>query len=218
MNSTIITSYFRNKSFVDAQTEFIQKFNRNFPEELPPADIPAIFRCTELTKIDFEEKEIELNFQDWPTALVADGASVNPKAGQILTEKLGLVSPTTRCSGHAASGCIKRMAASKTMQVDAVVTFASGLKPILKHFKNSGKSSSALNEALEIMEMKPMKAMTWCPTRMGNLLTSSSRAVAILFPICDQEGRSSLFFVTNFHDLAPLNGRLGKNVHGKVST
>ena len=71
------------------------------------------------------------------------------------------------------------------MQVEAVVTLSSGLKPILKHFKNSGKSSSVLNEALEIMDMKPMKAMTWCPTRMGNILTSSSRAVAILFLICD---------------------------------
>lgn len=175
----------RDKSFVDAQTEFYKHFNHNFPEEIPPSNIPSIFKCTKVTKVDFQTKEIELEFQDWPTALVADGASVNPKAGQILTEKLGLVSPTTRCSGHAASGCIKRMATSKTMQVDAVVTFASGLKPILKHFKSSGKSSSALNEALEIMEMKPMKAMTWCPTRMGNILTSSSRAVEILFPICD---------------------------------
>ena len=136
-------------------------------------------------KCDFEKKEIEIIFDCWPTALVGDGASINPKAGKILTENYGLLSPTTRCSGHAASGSIKRMATSKTMQVDAVVTFATGLKPVLKHFKLSGKSSSALNDALEVMEMKPLKAMFWCPTRMANILTASKRAVEILFPICD---------------------------------
>jgi len=115
-------------------------FKSKFPDEIPPSNIPRIFRCTKLANIDFDKYEIELHFDHWPTALVADGASVNPKAGQILTEKF------------AASGCIKRMTTSKTMQVDAMVTFAAGLKPILKHFKLSGKSSSALNDALEIME------------------------------------------------------------------
>ena len=71
------------------------------------------------------------------------------------------------------------------MSVPEVVTFASGIKPILKHFKLSGKSSALLQQCLEIMDMKPFKLMTWCPTRMANLLECSARTVKILFPICD---------------------------------
>lgn len=70
-------------------------------------------------------------------------------------------------------------------QVDAVVTFAAGLKPVLKHFQMSGKSSFILNDALLIMEMKSLKAITWCPTRMANILTASKRTVEILFPLSD---------------------------------
>ena len=66
-----------------------------------------------------------------------------------------------------------------------MVTFAAGLKPVLKHFKKSGKSSTLLNNALAIMEMKPLKAVTWCPTRMANILTASERIVKILFPLSD---------------------------------
>ena len=33
--------------------------------------------------------------------------------------------------------------------------------------------------------MKPFKLMTWCPTRMANLLECSAQTVKILFPICD---------------------------------
>ena len=170
---------------MDAQTEIIRKHTENFPEVIPPSDIPEIFKCSKMTDCDFEEKKIEINFEMWPTALVADGASVNPKAGKILAEKLGLLSPSTRCSVHAATGSLKRASTSKTMQVDELVTFAAGIKPVLKHFKKSGKSSSLLNDALEIMDLKPMKAMVWCPTRMANLLTASKRTSQILFPLCD---------------------------------
>ena len=71
------------------------------------------------------------------------------------------------------------------MSVPEVVTFPSGIKPILKHFKLSGKGSALLQQCLEIMDMKPFKLMTWCPTQMANLLECSTRTVKILFPICE---------------------------------
>lgn len=83
------------------------------------------------------------------------------------------------------SGSIRRPTTSKTMCVDEVVTSAVGLKPILKHFKLSGENSTLLNKALEIQDAKQFKLMTWCPTRMCNLLQCSSRTVAILFPLCN---------------------------------
>ena len=89
---------------------------------------------------------------------------------------------------------------SRTSCVPEVVTFASGIKPILKHFKLSGKSSALLQQCLEIMAMKAFKLMTWCPARMANLLECSARTVKILFPICDmlattgvKEGEASYF-------------------------
>ena len=90
-----------------------------------------------------------------------------------------------RCSTHAGSGSIKRMSSSKTMSVPEVVTFAEGLRLILRHFKLSGKSTSLLNDTLEIMEMKPIRLMIWCPTRMANLLDSCSCTVEMLVPLCD---------------------------------
>ena len=78
------------------------------------------------------------------------------------------------------------------MSVPEVVTFASGMTPILKHFKLSGKSSALLQQCLEIMDMKPFKLMTWCPTRMANLLECSARTLKILFLICVMLARTGV--------------------------
>ena len=67
-------------------------------------------------------------------ALVGDGCAVNKYAGDSLAISHGFLSPTTRCSAYAASGPLKRMASSKIMCVEEVVTFASGIRPILRHF------------------------------------------------------------------------------------
>ena len=66
-----------------------------------------------------------LIFDNWPVALVCDGCAVNKSTGNSLAANYGLLSPTTHCSAHAASGSIKRIASSKTMRVEEVVTFAS---------------------------------------------------------------------------------------------
>ena len=103
-------------------------------------------------------------FESWPFALIGDECSVNKKAGKILTSDIGLLLPTTRCSAYAASDTIHQITTSKTMSIPEVVTFTSGIKPILKHFQLSGKSSALLQQCLEIMDMKPFKLMTWCAT------------------------------------------------------
>ena len=77
------------------------------------------------------------------------------------------------------------MSKSETYSVEEVKTFVEHLRPILRHYQQSGKSTSVLNEALEAMDMKPVHKMTWCPTRMSNLLTCSAQTVESLFPICD---------------------------------
>ena len=146
-----------------------------------------LFKFCTLDAVDFQEKKNQL-FQNWPLALVGDGCSINRKAGEVLTKQIGLLPPMTRCSAHSASGSIKWMS-SQTMSVLKVVRFAEALQPILRNFTLSGKNSSMLNDALEIMEMKPIKLMTWCPTRMANVLDCCLHAVNILVPLCDTLGR-----------------------------
>ena len=108
---------FRDPSFNSAVSEFIRLFELKFPDTIAPSDLPVIFKCTEIESCDFENKNIELRFDEWPVALVGDGCSVNSKAGETLLHWFGLIAPTTRCSGHAASGSIRRLTTSKTMQV-----------------------------------------------------------------------------------------------------
>ena len=171
-------------SFEDARITFLRQYETHFPDSIAPS-VPSIFGCCLLSSVDFETKNIQLVFENWPVALVADGCRTNITAGEYLVTHYGMMAPTTRCSAHAASGSIKRMSSSKTMCVDEVVTFATGLRPVLHHFQLSGKSTALLNEALAAMEMKQVHLFTWCPTRMANLLEASSRAVELLFPLCD---------------------------------
>ena len=174
-----------------AEKEFLKSYEDEYPNEIAPTP-PGIFKCTILEDIDFLNKEINLLFENWPVAFVGDGCGVNPLAGERMTRLYGFLTPTTRCSGHAASGSIKRLTSSKTMCVDEAVTFAKGVKPILKHFKNSGKSTATLNASLEIMEMKNIKLMMWCPTRMANIIDCSMHTVSILFPLCDMLATSGV--------------------------
>ena len=55
----------------------------------------------------------------------------------------------------------------------------------MKHFKLSGKSTCALNDALEVLGMKKMHKMSSCPTKMVYLLSACSQAVAVLVPVCN---------------------------------
>ena len=146
---------------------------------------PDYFKCCTVINIDYDMKKIDLLFQNWPVCIAADGCSTNVASVEFLVDKIGLLSPNTRCSAHAAHGSARRLATSKTMSVQEVVEYAINLRPVLKHFKNSGKSLSLLNDALQLLEMKKSKALTWCPTRMGYLLVSSKRSAELLVPLAD---------------------------------
>ena len=138
-----------------------------------PLSPPEYFKCCTIINQDNDTRKLDLLFVHWPVCITADGCKTNLAAVELLVLKIGILSPGTRCSAHAAHGSMRRLASSKTMSVPEVVEFATNIRPVLKHFKNNGKSLSLLNDALKILEMKTMKALTWCPTRMGYLLTSS---------------------------------------------
>ena len=100
--------------------------------------------------------------------------------------------------------------------------FIPTLKAILRHFQLSGKSTALLNEALEMMDMKTIHMMTYCPTRMSYLLTASTQIVNLLVLLCDilataniREEERSLFLSPKgmilVHLLADLKNIFFKN-------
>ena len=125
---------------------------------------PEYFKCCTVINIDYDVQKIDLLFNNWPVCIAADGCATNSAAVEMLVNKIGLLSPSTRCSAHAAHGSARCLATSKTMSVQEVVEYATKLRPVLKHFKNSGKSLCLLNDTLKLLEMKQIKALTWCPT------------------------------------------------------
>ena len=49
----------------------------------------------------------------------------------------------------------------------------------------SGKSICALNEIIDVMGMKKVHMMSFCPTRMVYLLTTAAHSVKLLVPLCN---------------------------------
>ena len=71
------------------------------------------------------------------------------------------------------------------MNVPEITEFVPFFRTMLRHFQLSGKSTSLLNDALEVLEMKSIHMMTFCPTRMCYLLSACAQVVNLLVPSCD---------------------------------
>ena len=96
---------------------------------------PEYFKCCTVINIDYDVRKMELLFDNWPVCIAADGCATNSAAVEVLVNKIGLLSPGTRCSAHAAHGSARRLTTSKTMSTQEVVEYATNLRPALKHFK-----------------------------------------------------------------------------------
>ena len=49
----------------------------------------------------------------------------------------------------------------------------------------SGKSTCALNEIIDVMGMKKVHMISFCPTRMAYILTAAAHSVKLLVPLCN---------------------------------
>ena len=157
-------------------------------QTIEPTDFPKppkYFEVCTLLHFSVESKVINLCMMFWPVAIVADGCSTNSCASGKLVSRYGFVSPSMRCSSHAADGSLKRLANSKTMNVEEVTEFLPFFRKIMKHFSLSGKSTSALNEDLTVLGMKKVHIMSYCQTRMAYLLSACSLAIDVLVSICN---------------------------------
>ena len=151
------------------------------PDQFPRP--PQFFEVCKLLHFDSAVHIINLEMPYWPLAVTADGCSTNVAAGDKPLERLGLFSPNMRCGSHAADGSLKRLANSKTMNVPEVSEWLVYFRKVMKHFKLSGKSTSGLNDLLEIMGLKKVHMMSFCPTRMSYLLSACAQSVDLLVPL-----------------------------------
>lgn len=165
-----------------------QEVSRYLLNELDASEFPQppeYFKVCRLLDWDSELKLINLEVICCPVIFSADGCSTNTKAGKDMVSKFGFVCASLRCTVHAADGSLKRLASSKTRSVEAVVQFVGCFRKVMKHFQASGKSTAALNVVLDILNMKKVHMVTFCPTRMAYLLTACAQAVALLSPLSD---------------------------------
>ena len=69
-----------------------------------------------------------------------------------------------RCSAHAADGTLKRLAMSKTINVDEVTTFCECIRTVIKHSQCSVKDKEICDTRLVILELREIHPMSWCAT------------------------------------------------------
>ena len=108
---------------------------------------PQYFKCCKLVHID--DKKIQLEIEDWPVGIMADGCATNIALSNQLTEYLGFLSSSICCVVHATDGSVKQMTNSKTMNFPDLSEFIPTLKAILCHFQLSGKNTALLNEDMK---------------------------------------------------------------------
>ena len=85
------------------------------------SNLPTILKLGRLMKgyLDEDNFHVLMN-ANLPCGDCGDGVGVNEKAARIMCEIYGLPIPSYRCSAHSADGTWKRIARSKTMNVEQV--------------------------------------------------------------------------------------------------
>ena len=107
---------------------------------------------------------------------MADGFPTNSYALNKISENLGLLSPSVRCISHAANGTTKWMVNSRSINVPEISKFLPPYQTIC-NFQISGKNLALLNEAMDVLEIKPLHLMIFCLTQMSYLVTTAAQSV-----------------------------------------
>ena len=78
----------------------------------PTALPPQYFKSCKL--VSLKNNVIQLEMNQWPVIIMADGCAPNVATGNQLSNYLGILSPNLRCVVHLADEAITRIAKSKT--------------------------------------------------------------------------------------------------------
>ena len=99
---------------------------------------------------------------------------------KIVTNLLGLLSPSLHCTVHASDGFIEKLTNSKSNERSRGIRVSSC--PLIYL---SEKSKVKLNNALEGLNMKTIHMMSFFPTKMSYIFIGCKQAVADLVPLFD---------------------------------
>ena len=86
----------------------------------------------------------------------------------------GLCTAEYHCLAHAASGIIKRPSTSKTMNVSEVTVHYACILMVVKHFETKVKNKELLDDAMKILEVKPLHLTSSCKTGMEHFLKAKA--------------------------------------------
>lgn len=171
---------------ISACSEAPKKLQRlSMIDDLSVSNALHVFKSRSLENLDPNKNIVEIVVPDWPVNLMADGCSTNICASREISEQLGILSSSIRCTSHAAIGTIKRISISQARNVPQITEFLPIFCTVMHHFQLCRKSLALLNEALQVLDMKEIHLMTFCSTCMAYLLTVCSQVVHLLLPICD---------------------------------
>ena len=127
-----------------------------------------------------------------------------------MKELYGTESPGFRCAAYAAHSSLKRIAKSEAIGVEKAKSFYNTLRSVVHFFQYSVRGKEALDQAIEIVEMrKGVHLISWCATRMTHLLPACEKANDLLVPLyntidsCNikQEERDRFFHLENIYIL-----------------
>ena len=135
--------------------EMIQShFARSAGEEPNSPMPPTYFKLGQLYEINEDKQGIHITLGN--SMLVVNtghGVAVNKRAARILLNLYGIKSPDFHCVAHIASGVVKHMTTSKTMNVPEITILYDTLRTVIKHFEASIKNKEILDQALENLQL-----------------------------------------------------------------
>ena len=93
-----------------------------------------LFKLGSLENLDSNKKIVEIVVPNWPVKLMTDGCATNVCASRNISQQLGLLSPSVRCSSHTAAGTIKRISTSKIRNVSQITEFLPTFCTVMRFF------------------------------------------------------------------------------------
>ena len=116
--------------------------------------LPTHFKLGQSYEINEDKQAIHITLgNSMPVVNTGHGVAVNKKAARILLNLYGIKSPDFHCATHIASGVVKHMTTSKTMNVPEITILHDTLRTVIKHFEASIKSKDILDLALENLQL-----------------------------------------------------------------
>ena len=164
-----------------------EKINHYLPEsgiDFRPST-PTYFKLGAIKRVSVEDKEIHLSMsKTLPVGNCGNGVSVNIKAARVMKELYGIESLGFRCAAYAAHSSLKFIAKSEAIGVEKAKSFYNTLRSVVHFFQYSVRGKEALDQAIEIVEMrKGVHLISWCATRMTHLLPACEKANDLLVPL-----------------------------------